>query len=203
MVGASKKNARRARPIVAVLLLLLVVPVAAPSPARAEIGDGAFQIGGLGGVVIWGQRVGLKPCGWYGGSVTHRFPRMAEKLHMGFRAGWEGCIGRQEVTDNRIDMIYVNMGFSWGIRARPWLLPYAITGAGMMLGDSTPSGGETHPRTAFHGGVGVVATIGDYIFVDLTFRMIVFENFQFGGYGGQPGTVGSPLIALSAGAQAW
>lgn len=203
MVGDADKAGRGAGPLLLALALLLCASTVAPSPARAEIGDGAFELGGLGGVAIWSQRVGLKPCVWYGGSVGHRFPRMAEKLHMGFRAGWEGCVSEQKVTGDRIDMIYVNMGFSWGIRARPWLLPYAITGAGMMLGDATPSGGVTHPRTSFHGGFGVTATLGDYLFVDLCFRMIVFENFQFGGYGGQPGTVGSPLIALSVGAQAW
>ncbi len=202
MVGDTRRPIGRAGPLLAALALLLLIP-SAPPEARAEVGDGAFEVGGVGGVAVWGQRVGLKACGWYGGSVGHRFPRMAEVLHMGFRAGWEGCVSEQEVTGDRIDMIYVNMGFSWGIRAKPWLLPYVITGAGMMLGDATPSGGVTHPRTAFHGGAGVMVTLGDYIFVDLALRMIVFENFQFGGYGGQPGTVGNPLIALSVGAQAW
>jgi hypothetical protein len=196
---------RAARGLALALALVLAVggPLLAPRSASAEIGDGAFQIGGVGGVAVWSRRVGLKPCAWYGGEVLHRFPRLAAVIHLGFRAGWEGCISRQEVTDDRIDMILIDMGFSWGIRARPWLLPYVITGGGMMLGDATPSGGKTHPRTAFHGGVGVTATIGDYLFVDLAFRMIVFENFQFGGYGGQPGTVGSPLVSLAVGAQAW
>ena len=203
MVGDPIRSGRRRGLLLVALALLLSIPSLAPPAARAEIGDGAFQVGGVGGVAVWSQRVGLKTCGWYGGDVTHRFPRMAKVLHLGFRAGWEGCVSEQHVTGDRIDMIFVNMGFSWGIRARPWLLPYVITGAGMMLGDATPSGGVTHPRTAFHGGVGVTATIGDYIFADLAFRMIVFENFQFGGYGGQPGTVGSPLIAVSVGAQAW
>ena len=131
---------RTARSLAATLAatLCLGASLARPAPAHAELRGGAFEIAGVGGVGTWGPKVGLKPCAWFGGMAGHRFPAQAERLHLGFRAGWEGCIAQQQRTQARIDMIYVDVGFTYGVRALDWLLFYALTGAGFVLADSTP-----------------------------------------------------------------
>lgn len=184
------------RIIASVLLTMLLA-----APASAEVRGGSFQIGGVAGVASWGERLGLKPCVWFGGYAGHRFEPLAERLHLGFRAGWEGCVTSQRVTDARIDMILIDVGFTYGVRVTDWLMPYGISGGGFMIADATPSGGGPIPRTVFQGGGGVVATIGPYLEVDIGVRLLVHENIQFGGVQGQVGTIASPLVYLQVGAQ--
>jgi len=122
-------------------------------------------------------------------------------LHLGFRAHWEGCITEQKVTDERVDMILVDIGFSYGVRVLPWLLPYGISGGGFLVADSTPSGGGSTPRTVFQTGGGVAITLGPYFLLDVSVRLLIFENIQFGTIQGQFGTVASPLFSIGIGAQ--
>ncbi len=182
-------------------LLLLLAVALQPAPASAEVRGGSFQLGAVAGVASFGDRLGLKPCPWFGGYAGHRFQPLAERLYLGFRAGWEGCVTAQRVTDARIDMILVDVAFTYGIRVTDWLMPYGLSGGGFLVADSTPSGGKPFPRTLFHGGGGVVATIGPYLEVDVGVRILVHENIQFGGVQGQVGTVASPLLFIQVGAQ--
>ncbi len=169
--------------------------------ARAEVRGGSFELGAVVGVVPWDQKVGLEPCAWFGGFAGHRFDVLAERLHLGFTAGGEGCVGEQKISGARIDMILIDIAFTYGVKVLPWLMPYGLAGGGFLVADATPSGGGPTPRTLFQGGGGVTATIGKYLLVDVGVRMIVFENIQFGGLQGQTGTVASPLFYLKLGAQ--
>ncbi|MCP4870854.1 MAG: outer membrane beta-barrel protein [Proteobacteria bacterium] len=185
-------------PIAAFAALLMALFAA---PASAEIRGGSFEAGGVGGAAVWSSDLGLKPCGWYGGFAGHRFQPLAERLHLGFRAAWEGCVTQQRVTDERVDMILVDVGFSYGVRVLPWMLPYGFSGGGFLIADSTPSGGDPTPRTVFQTGGGVAITLGPYLLLDIKVRLLVFENIQFGSIQGQFGSVVSPLFAIALGAQ--
>ena len=182
------------------LLLLLIVSV--PGTARAEVRGKSFEVAGLVAIADWQDKVGLKPCAWYGGMAGHRFEAVAERIHMGFRATREGCITALDTASApRVDMILVGGHFNYGIKPLDWMLIYGQVGAGMMLGDRTPSGGTLTPRVTFSGGPGVFVTLGKYLFVDVSLRLLVFENFQFGGFGGQAGNATNPLVSLTIGAQ--
>lgn len=181
-------------------LLVLALLTLLPAAARAEVRGGSFEVGGLVGGVVWDRDLGLEPCPWFGGFAGHRFEPLAERLHMGFRAHWEGCIGEQKVTEARIDMILVDVAFTYGVRATDWLLLYGLSGAGFLIADSTPSGGRPFPRTVFQGGGGAAVVLGPYFLLDLSVRLLVFENIQFGGFGGTTGTTASPAFTLSIGA---
>ncbi len=182
-------------------LLLVVALTLLPSAAGAEIRGGAFEVGGIGGGVPWSNKLGLKPCGWFGGFAGHRFEPLAERLYLGFRANWEGCITDQQVTEDRIDMILIDVHFTYGVKATEWLLPYGTSGAGFLIADATPSGGGPTPRTVFQTGGGLLFSIGPHLIVDASVRLLIFENIQFGTIQGQFGTVVSPLFSLAVGAQ--
>lgn len=183
----------RLPPLVLLLALLL------PASAAAELRGGAFELGGLGGVAVWDSDLVLQPCAFFGGYAGHRFDPLAERLHMGFRAGWEGCVTEQKFTGDRIDMIFVDIAFTYGVKLTDWLIAYGLSGGGFLVADSTPSGGRPFPRTVFQGGGGVAAVLGKYLMVDVSVRMLVFENIQFGGVVGATGTVASPIVALQLG----
>jgi hypothetical protein len=178
-----------------------VLTLMAAVSAEAEIRGGSFELGALGGAVSWSPRLGLQDCAWFGGFAGHRFDPLADRLYLGFRAQWEGCVSRQKVTDQRVDMILVDIGFSYGVRVLPWLLPYGMSGGGFLVADSTPSGGGPTPRTVFQTGGGVSITIGPYLLLDLSVRLLIFENIQLGTIQGQFGTVASPLFGVGFGAQ--
>jgi len=186
-------------------LMLLSVPAVASEPVAGPpapppgIRGGAFEVGGTGGVAVWDAGLGLEPCAWFGGFAGHRFQPLADRFHFGFRAGWEGCVTDQKVTSDRVDMILIDIGFTYGIKPVDWLIVYGLTGGGFLIADTTPSGGKPFPRMAFQGGGGVAAAFG-YFYVDASVRVMAFENIQFGGFGGTTGTVGSPVITLSVGA---
>ncbi len=170
------------------------------SPARAEVRGGAFEVGGLAGVTLWQPKVGVKPCAWFGAMAGHRFQPVAQRIHMGFRATWEGCVGALDTAAApRVDMILVAVHFNYGIKPVDWMYVYGTVGAGMLLSDRTPSGGSPDPRLAFVGGPGVLVTAGKYLFIDLSMRVLVFENFTFGG--ARVGNAGAPVFSLAVGAQ--
>ena len=187
------------RPMLRLTLAALLLALLVPSTAAAEIRGGAFELGGLGGVAVWDSDLVLEPCAFFGGYAGHRFEPLAERLHMGFRAGWEGCVTQQKFTNDRIDMIFVDIAFAYGVKLTDWLIAYGLSGGGFLVADSTPSGGKPFPRTIFQGGGGIAATLGKYLMVDVSVRMLVFENIQFGGVVGATGTVASPIIALQVG----
>jgi hypothetical protein len=180
-------------------LLALLIGLLCPTPASAEVRGGAFEVGGLGGVAVWDADLVLEPCAFFGGYAGHRFDPLAERLYMGFRAGWEGCVTHQKFSGDRIDMIFVDVAFTYGAKLTDWLIAYGLSGAGFLVADSTPSGGKPFPRTVFQGGGGIAATLGRYLMIDLSVRMFVFENIQFGGFVGSAGTVASPIVALQVG----
>ena len=183
-------------------LLGLSLLLGAAAPARAEIRGSAFEVAGLVGAVDWQDKVGLRPCAWFGGMAGHRFKAVGERFHLGFRATWEGCVTALDVESRpRVDMIFVGVHFLYGVRTFDWMFVYGSVGAGMMLGDRTPSGGTPTPRTTFMGGPGMTVTLGKHLMLDLSMRLVVFENFQFGILGGQAGDAVSPLVALMVGAQ--
>ncbi len=198
-----------ARLLLSALIAVMLVPLVPgerlePGPAEAfgEVRGKSFEVSGLVGVASWQRKVGLKPCAWYGGMAGHRFEAVADRIHMGFRATWEGCITALDTASApRVDMILVGGHFNYGIKPVDWMLVYAQVGAGMMLGDRTPSGGTLTPRVSFSGGPGVLVTLGKYFFLDASLRLLVFENFQFGDLGGQAGNATNPLVALTIGAQ--
>jgi hypothetical protein len=183
------------------MLLALAFTALSGGDARAEIRGRSFQIGGIVGVVPWSDKVGLEPCGWFGATVGHRFAPLAERLHLGFHAGWEGCVAEQTFTGDRIDFILVDFGFTYGVRATEFLFPYGIAGAGFAVIDATPSGGGPHPRTVFVTGGGVELSIGPYFMIDLSIRLLIFENVQLGGFGGEAGSAFNPLFSIAIGAQ--
>lgn len=191
-----------ARPLALLSALLLGVVAAFPAPAQAEIRGGAFEVGGLVGVGLWQPKVGVRPCAWYGGMAGHRFKPVAERFHMGFRATWEGCVGALDTPARpRVDMILVGAHFNYGVRTFDWMYVYGTVGAGMLLSDRTPSGGAPDPRVTFVGGPGVTVTAGKYLFVDVSVRVMVFENFNFGTIGAQAGNASAPVVAVAIGAQ--
>ncbi|MCO4771300.1 MAG: hypothetical protein KDA24_14800 [Deltaproteobacteria bacterium] len=198
----------RSLPLALLLALALVplipaeTPRVGPAEAVAEVRGKAFEVSGLVGIADWQPKVGLKPCAWYGGMAGHRFEAVAERLHLGFRATWEGCITALDVESApRIDMILIGGHFNYGIKPVDWMMVYGQMGAGMMLADQTPSGGATTPRMTFMGGPGVIVTLGKYFFFDASLRFMIFENFQFGTLGGQAGNAVNPVAALIIGAQ--
>ncbi len=180
-------------------LFVLLFGLLLPSVASAEVRGGAFEVGGLVGAAVWDQDLTLEPCAFFGGYAGHRFEPLAERLHMGFRAGWEGCVTHQKVTNDRIDMIFIDVAFTYGVKLTDWLIAYGLSGAGFLIADATPSGGRPFPRTVFQGGGGIAATLGKYLMIDVSVRMIVFENIQFGGVVGAAGTVASPVVGLQVG----
>ncbi len=181
-----------------VLLLTLLICLL-PTAAQAEFRGGSFEVGGLVGGAVWDRDLGLEPCAWFGGFAGHRFDPLAERLYMGFRAHWEGCVTEQKVTTDRIDMILVDIAFTYGVKVTDWLIVYGLSGGGFLIADSTPSGGRPFPRTVFQGGGGAAVTLGPYLMLDVAVRALVFENIQFGGFGGTTGTVASPAFTLSIG----
>lgn len=187
-------------------LALPLVPAGQPSwgpaDAVAEVRGNSFEISGLVGVVNWQRKTGLRPCVWFGGMAGHRFEAVADRFHVGFRATWEGCITALDTASRpRVDMILVGGHFNYGIKPVDWMLVYGQVGAGMMLGDRTPSGGTVTPRLSFSGGPGIFVSLGKYLFLDASLRLLVFENFQFGTLGGQAGDAVNPLVSLIIGAQ--
>ena len=176
-------------------------PSAPPAVPKPWIRGGSFEIAGIGGVVPWQDKVGLEPCVWFGAMAGHRFNPIAERLHLGFRAGWEGCIADQTFTGARIDFILIDFAFVYGVRATDFLFPYGLMGAGFGIIDATPSGGVPHPRTVFQAGGGAQFVLGGYFMIDLSVRLLVFENVQLGGFGGQAGSAVNPLFSFSIGAQ--
>lgn len=189
------------RPLIGLLATLVTVAtLGVATPAHAEVRGGSFEVAGFAGVGLWQPKVGVRPCAWFGGAAGHRFQPVAERIHMGFRATWEGCVGAlDEPARRRVDMILVAANFSYGVKPVDWMLVYGTVGAGMLLSDRTPSGGSPDPRLAFVGGPGVLVTLGKYLFVDLSMRVLVFENFTFGG--ARVGNAGAPVITLAVGAQ--
>jgi len=185
----------------ALLLIVLSLGTASAPEARGEVRGRSFEIAGVGGVVPWQSKVALEPCGWFGAFIGHRFDPLAERLHLGVRAGWEGCVGEQTFTGNRIDFILIDFGFTYGVKVTEFLLPYGLIGAGFALIDAVPSGGETHPRTVFQTGGGAQFVLGKYFMIDVSVRVLFFENVQLGGFGGEAGTTASPLITIGFGAQ--
>lgn len=178
------------------------VASAAPHALPPGIRDGSFEIMGTVGGARWDDRLGLDPCTWFGGAAGHRFPAFAERLHLGFRAGWEGCI--TEVASDRaprIDMILVDVAFQYGVRLWPWLLPYASLGGGFLLADGSPSGGELVPRTTFLGGGGATVVLASYLLVDVNVRLLVFEAIPFPGVGLHGGSTVSPVLTVSVGGE--
>ncbi len=192
---------------IALVIAALLVPFlgagsVGPSEARAQVRGKSFEASGLVGIADWQPKVGLKPCAWFGGMAGHRFEVVADRIHMGFRATWEGCITALDVPSApRIDMVLIAGHFNYGVKPVDWALVYAQMGVGIMLADQAPSGGTTTPRMSFSGGGGVLITIGKYFFVDASLRALVFENFQFGTLGGQAGNTTNPLATLIIGAQ--
>jgi hypothetical protein len=180
-------------------LVALLIGLLLPTLASAEVRGGAFEVGGLGGVAVWDSDLTLDPCAFFGGYAGHRFDPLAERLYMGFRAGWEGCVTQQKITQDRVDMIFIDVAFTYGVTITDWLIAYGLSGGGFLIADSTPSGGRPFPRTVFQGGGGIAATLGKYLMIDISVRMIVFENIQFGGIVGANGTVASPVIGLQIG----
>ena len=189
------------RPLIGLLVVLTAIAVLGTSrPAQAEIRGGSFEVAGFAGVGLWQPKVGVKPCAWWGGMAGHRFQPVADRIFMGFRATWEGCVGALDTAAApRVDMILVGAHFNYGVRTFDWMLVYGTVGGGMLLSDRTPSGGAPDPRLTFAGGPGVMVTAGKYLFVDLNLRVLVFENFNFGG--AQAGNAGAPVITLAVGAQ--
>ncbi len=186
----------------ALLFTPLEQPLWGPSSAQAEVRGKSFEVAGIVGGAGWQRKTGLRPCVWFGGMAGHRFEAVADRIHVGFRATWEGCITALDTeTRPRVDMILVGGHFNYGIKPVDWMLVYAQVGAGMMLGDRTPSGGTLTPRLSFSGGPGVFVSLGKYLFLDVSFRLLVFENFQFGSFGGQAGGTVNPLGSLIIGAQ--
>ena len=188
-------------PTVAIAALLFVLAAAYAPDAQAEIRGRSFRIGGVIGVAPFSPKFGLEPCPWFGAQVGHRFQAIAEKLHLGFRMGAEGCVGEQTLTGDRVDVILVDFAFTYGVKVTDFLQPYGISGAGFGVIDAVPSGGRTHPRTVFQGGGGIEVSLGPYFILDASVRIIVFENVQLGGFGGEAGSVVNPVITLSIGAQ--
>lgn len=171
----------------------------APPPG---IRDGSFSIAGTVGAASWDRKLGLQPCLWFGGHAGHRFPALAERLHLGFRAGWEGCVTAVDTLwEPRIDMILVDVGFTYGIRLTSFLQPYVLLGGGFLLADGSPSGGELVPRTAFQGGGGASFVLGSYLLLDIGARVLVFANVPFPGVGLHAGTTVSPVFSISLGAE--
>jgi hypothetical protein len=181
------------------LMMLLLAALTLPGLARAEVRGGSFEVAGTVGVGAFDPAVGADPCAWYGAYVGHRFRPLAERFHLGFQAGWEGCVTKQKVTGDRVDFILVDFGFTWGVKATKWLIPYGMTGGGFLVADTTPSGGQPYPRTAFQGGGGVAAVLAKYLLLDLKVRVIAFENIQFGGFGGTTGTTANVVTTFSLG----
>jgi hypothetical protein len=174
----------------------------APGVRKAGIRDGSFEVGGVVGLVAWDSDLGLERCWLYGGEVGHRFPALAQRLHLAFRGGYKGCITHLATPSHRrVDMALIDVGFEYGIRLQPWLQPYAVVGGGFLLADETPSGGRTQPRTCFLGGGGVVVTLGAYVYVDLSLRLWSFENFQFRGWTGRAGNTWNPVLSLAVGGE--
>lgn len=188
------------RAVSRLLLPLLLIGLAVPSLATAQVRGGAFEVGGLGGYAVWDDDLVLEPCAFFGGYAGHKFDPLAERLHLGFRAGWEGCVTEQKFTQDRIDMIFIDVAFTYGVKPVDWMIAYALSGAGFLIADSTPSGGRPFPRTVFQGGGGLAVVLGKYFMIDLNLRVILFENIQFGGVVGAAGTVVSPVVGLQIGA---
>ena len=189
-----------------VLLVLLLLPsvlrAAEDPPKKAGIRDGSFEVGGAVGWIGWDTALGLEPCLLYGGEVGHRFPALAERLHLAFRGGYEGCISHLRTPlRRRIDMALIDIGFEYGVRLTSWLQHYGLIGGGFLLADETPSGGQTQPRTCFQAGAGVVATLGPYVYLDLSLRVFSFENFQFRGWTGRAGNTWNPVVTLAIGGE--
>lgn len=188
------------RPLIAALSLFAALLVA--GPAAAEVRGPAFEVGGIVGAGLWQPKVGVRPCAWYGGMMGHRFKPVADRVHMGIRATWEGCVGALDTEARpRVDMILVAAHFNYGVRTFGWMYVYGTVGAGMLLSDRTPSGGSPDPRVTFIGGPGVTITAGKYLFFDVSARVMVFENFNFGTIGAQAGNASAPVLSIAIGAQ--
>jgi hypothetical protein len=184
----------------ALLLSIACIGLAPASEAQAEVRGRAFEIGGLGGVIPFQAKVALEPCPWFGAFIGHRFEGI-DRLHLGVRAGWEGCVGEQTFTGDRIDFILIDFGFIYGVRVTDFLFGYGIIGAGFALIDAVPSGGVTHPRVVFQTGGGAQFILGKHFLIDASVKVLVFENVQLGGFGGQAGSTASPLFTVAFGAQ--
>ena len=50
-------------------------------------------------------------------------------------------------------------------------------------------------------GAGVLFSLGRWVHVDVSWRLLLYENFQFGSWAGQAGTVANHVITLGAGVQ--
>jgi len=172
------------------VLWIVAVPqlIAQDDPLRGS----AFVLGGVMGGGFFQGKSDLDSCNWWGVRAGHRFAPFSgvERVQFGFRAGWEGCVTEQTGI-GRVDLVYVNVTFTVGIRvARSWLV-YWGTGAGMLLGDTTfEPDGEVKPRPSIHLGPGVMWALGKHLVLDLSVFGIVFEGFDFGSTTSNGSTLG-------------
>lgn len=160
------------------------VQAAADDPLRG----GAFEFGAVFGLAAFEGKSELESCFWTGLRAGHRFEPFAgnERLQLGFRAGWETCF-TEHATEGRVDLIYINAAFNFGLRAgRSWLL-YWDTGLGEMLGDSTVGdGGEVEPRLTIRFGPGATWALSRRFLLDFSVYGILWEAFKLGTDPGDP-----------------
>lgn len=153
---------------------------------------GRFEFGVLTGPGSFQAKSGIASCRWQGLRIGHRFAPFPgnEKLRVGFRTGWEGCLTNHE-TEGRVDLIHVNAGLYFGIQTgRRWLL-YWFAGVGELLGDSTPGPrDDVEPRFAVHGGPGATWAFSDRFFLDVSIMGTLFEGYELSGPDGTGTTWG-------------
>ena len=153
---------------------------------------GRFEVGVTTGAGSFQSKSGLESCRWYGLRLGHRFAPFPgnEKLRVGLRTGWEGCLTNHE-TEGRVDVIHVNAGLYFGIQpSKPWLM-YWFTGVGELLGDSTPGPGDkVEPRFSIHLGPGATWAFSDRFLLDASIMGVVFEGFELGGESAAGSTFG-------------
>ena len=112
----------------------------------------------------------------------HRFPAFSgnERLQLGFRVGIEGCL-TEHARGGRIDLIHGSAAVLFGYRTSGSTILYWTSGAGELLGDSTPGpGDDVEPRFAWHGGPGFTWALSRRLLVDAQLMGIVFEGFELG-----------------------
>lgn len=157
-----------------------------PGSARAQespLRGGRFEVGLTTGAGSFQSKSGLESCRWQGLRIGHRFAPFPgnEKLRIGFRTGWEGCL-TDHATEGRVDVIHVNAGLYLGLQPSSRWLVYWFTGVGELLGDSTPGPGDkVEPRFSIHLGPGVTWAFSDRFFLDGSVMGVVYEGFELGG----------------------
>jgi len=195
LAGFYRPGAVARAALAAVAWTALAALALGPKAVQAQdnpLRGGRFEVGLTTGFGSFQAKSGLDSCRWYGLRLGHRFAPFPgnEKLRIGLRTGWEGCLTSQE-TEGRVDMIHINAGLYFGLQPSKRWLVYWFTGVGELLGDSTPGPADkVEPRFSIHLGPGVTWAFSDRFLLDASLMALIYEGFELGGPAAAGSTVG-------------